>query len=493
MAAHDIRNTVKRIRNIMRKDEGIDGDAQRISQLSWMLFLKIYDELKESNEYELETTEYESIIPVKYRWRNWAIDNKDGKALTGDELIRFISGGEKEIGLFPTLKNLQIDETPPRSAIVKYVFTDAYNYMKDGILIRQVINELNENIDFDEYEDRHIFNEIYEELLKELKSAGSSGEFYTPREVTDFMTEMIAPKIGEIVADFACGTGGFLTSTISHIREKSKSQKALESIQRNVIGVEFKPLPYILCVTNMLLHDIDGTNITRGDSLGYNMQDFSEKDLVDVVLMNPPFGGEIKEGTELNCPASFRTKDTASLFMAMILHRLKKNGRVGIVLPDGFLFGADAGSALVNIKRKLLSECDLHTIVRLPSGLFYANITTNLLFFKKGTATKGIWYYQVPLPEGYRSFSKNKPFERKHLDSARSWWANRSNGDINAYYVPLSEIEKHNYDIDFKNPNIKTTANEATLQQMLDSASEKSACIANTVAELQRLLKGIEE
>jgi len=243
----------------------------------------------------------------------------------------------------------------------------------------------------------------------------------------------------------------------------------------------------------MLLHDIDGTNITRGDSLGRNVQDFSDKDLVDVILMNPPFGGEIKEGTELNFPVSFRTSETADLFMAMILYRLKNNGRVGIVLPDGFLFDAKTDSATVNIKKKLLSECDLHTIVRLPSGLFYANITTNLLFFKKGAPTKGIWYYQVPLPEGYRSFSKTKPFERKHLDAARAWWVARDNGDINAYYVPFAEIEKHNYDLDFKNPNIKPALPETTLQQMLVSAAEKSASISKAVAELQRLLQGIEE
>ena len=484
----ELNGLVKRIRKIMRKDNGVDGDAQRISTLVWMLFLKVYDELKESNEYELQIDNYKSIIPEELRWRNWAIDHKDGKALTGDELIKFVN--EK---LFPTLKDLHIDEnTPQRSAIVQYVFSRLHNYMVNGTLMRQILNELNENINFDEYEDRHIFNDIYESILKELQNAGSSGEYYTPRPVTDFVAEVLDPKPGEKVADFACGTGGFLVSAIDHMLKNNNSQSALDSIQENIIGCECKPLPYLLCVTNMLLHDLDGSNITYGSSLSTNVYDFGEKDKVDVAMMNPPFGGEIAPGEDLNFPKLFRTSETANLFVCLVLYRLKEHGRVGIVLPDGFLF-TNNEPAYVELKKKLMNECNLHTIVKLPAGLFYANITTNILFFEKGKKTDGIWYYQIPLPEGYRSFSKTKPFTAEHLNGAREWWNNRDNGDINAYFVEQNKIIENNYNIDFKNPNIKDEKLDYTLHQLVDLIEEKSNNIAQSVAQLKELIKDVEE
>lgn len=486
----DLNGMIKRIRKIMRKDNGVDGDAQRINQLVWMLFLKVYDELKESNEYELEIDDYKSIIPEEYRWRNWAVEKKDEQgrvtadSLTGDDLVEFINNK-----LFPALKNLPVDEsTPPRSAIVQYVFSRLHNYMINGTLIRQVINELNV-INFDEYEDRHLFNDIYESILQELQSAGSSGEFYTPRPVTDFMAEMLNPKAGEKIADFACGTGGFLVSAIQHILKTNNTQDALDSMQGNIIGCECKPLPYLLCVTNMLLNGSDGSNIKYASSLSKNVYEYTADDACDVILMNPPFGGEIAPGEDTNFPESFRTSETANLFVCLVLYRLKHNGRVGIVLPDGFLFNTD--DAYKNLKTKLMKECNLHTIVRLPSGLFYANITTNILFFDKGKQTEGIWYYDVPLPEGYRSFSKTRPFKDEHLSGARAWWNDRENGDENAFYVTMDKVVVNNYDINFKNPNKKEEKQTYTLGELLGKIETASNNIHNAVEELKSLTKDI--
>lgn len=489
----DLSGLVKRVRKIMRKDNGVDGDAQRINQLVWMLFLKVYDELKESNEYEIEIDDYKSIIPEEYRWRNWAVEKKDEQGrvtadnLTGDDLVDFINNG-----LFPTLRDLPVDETTPkRSAIVKYVFSRLHNYMINGTLIRQVINELNA-INFDEYEDRHVFNDIYESILQELQNAGSSGEFYTPRAVTDFMAEMLDPKPGEKIADFACGTGGFLVSAINHMLKTNNSQATLDSMQDNIIGCECKPLPYLLCVTNMLLNGTDGSNIRYGSSLSKNVFDYTENDKVDVVLMNPPFGGEIAPGEDKNFPEIYRTSETANLFVALVLYRLKQHGRVGIVLPDGFLF-TNNEPAFVELKKKLMNECNLHTIVRLPAGLFYANITTNILFFEKGKKTDGIWYYQIPLPEGYRSFSKTKPFTAEHLQGCRDWWNNRENGDINSYFVSQEKIVENNYNIDFKNPNIVEETIDYSLNELVDILISKTADMNNAMSQLKELIGDIEE
>lgn len=489
----DLNGMIKRVRKIMRKDNGVDGDAQRINQLVWMLFLKVYDELKESNEYELEIDGYKSIIPEECRWRNWAVEKKDeqGRALpdtlTGNDLVEFVNNK-----LFKTLQNLPVDEsTPARSAIVKWVFSRLHNYMINGTLIRQVINELNDSIDFDTYEDRHLFNDIYETILQELQSAGSSGEFYTPRPVTDFMAEKLNPQVGEKVADFACGTGGFLVSAIKHILKNNNTQEALDSLQSNIIGGESKPLPYLLCVTNMLLNGTDGSNIIYGSSLSKNVYEYTVDDQVDVVLMNPPFGGEIAPGEDKNFPESFRTSETANLFVALVLYRLKAKGRVGIILPDGFLF--DKSDAYVNLKKKLMSDCNLHTIVRLPQGIFYANITTNILFFDKGTKTNGIWFYQVPLPDGYRSFSKTKPFGEEHLQGVRAWWNERNNGDPNAWFVPQEKIIEKGYDINFSNPNIAQEEVSLSLRELLVQIQEKSQAISNSVAALADLIKDIKE
>ena len=413
----NIGTMIKRLQDIMRQDAGVNGDAQRIEQIVWMLFLKLYD-AKES-EWEILEDNYKSIIPEEYRWRNWAPDNKDGKAITGDEMATFI------IQLFATLKDLEVDEnTDVRGKLVKEVFTDLNNYMKDGVLIRQVVNVLNE-IDLTDFKVRHAFNEIYETILKDLQSSRSSGEFYTPRAVTDFVVKMVNPKVGENIADFACGTGGFLVSALNHMKEDVNDTTSNEKLQKSFYGVEKKSLPYLLCTTNMLLHDINEPQIIRGNSLEKNVRDYEEKDKFDVILMNPPYGGTEKKSVQQNFPNELRNSETADLFMVEILYRLKENGRVGIVLPDGFLFGTD--NTKIAIKKKLMEECNLHTIIRLPGSIFapYTSIATNLLFFDKTGPTKETWFYRMDLPDGYKAFSKTKPVELKHFSDVISWWDNR--------------------------------------------------------------------
>lgn len=447
----NIGTMIKRLQDIMRQDAGVNGDAQRIEQIVWMLFLKLYD-AKES-EWEILEDDYRSIIPEKYRWRNWASDNKDGKAMTGDELSNFI------INLFNALKELEINETTPiRGRIVREVFEDLNNYMKDGVLIRQVVNVLNE-VDLTDFQTRHAFNEIYETILKDLQSAGKSGEFYTPRAVTDFVVKMVDPKIGESVADFACGTGGFLVSAFNHMKESVEDTSSNEELKKSFYGVEKKSLPYLLCTTNMLLHDINEPNIIRGNSLEKNVREYEEDDKFDVILMNPPYGGTEKKSVQQNFPTELRDSETADLFMVEILYRLKQNGRVGIVLPDGFLFGTD--NTKIAIKKKLMEEYNLHTIIRLPGSIFapYTPIATNLLFFDKTGSTKETWFYRMDLPEGYKAFSKTRPVELKHFSDVISWWNDRKEikDDKNdesltdtwkSKRLLINELKGFNYDLD---------------------------------------------
>lgn len=443
---------IKRLQDVMWQDAGVSGDAQRIEQIVWMLFLKIYD--AKETEWEIVEDNYVSIIPEEYRWRNWSIDKKDGKALTGDELTNFVSQ------LFVTLKDLPVDEnTPMRGRIVRDVFLDLNNYMKDGILIRQVVNIFNE-IDLTDFKTRHAFNEIYETILKDLQTAGKYGEFYTPRALTEFITKMVNPKVGESVADFACGTGGFLVSALKFMKQDIEDTKKNGIFQKSFFGVEKKPLPYLLCTTNMLLHDINEPNIIRGNSLEKNVRDYEEEDKFDVILMNPPYGGTEKKSVQQNFPQEMRTSETANLFVIEILYRLKKNGRVGIILPDGFLFGTDSSS--VAIKKKLLEEFNLHTIIRLPRSVFapYATITTNLLFFDNTTSTENVWFYRMDIPKGYKAFSKTKPIEEKHLKCVEDWWNNRVEiKDIKedetltetwkAKKVGINEIISNDYSLDY--------------------------------------------
>ena len=412
-------NLVKRIQDIMRNDAGVDGDAQRISQMTWMFFLKVYDAKEQL--WELNDENYHSIIPEKLRWSNWAIDEKDGKALTGDELLKLVNEE-----LFPTLKKLEINsETPLKQRIVKYVFEDAQNYMKDGVLLRQVINVINESVDFLEYKERHEFGTIYETILKSLQSAGNAGEFYTPRAVTDFMVKMVNPKLGERVADFACGTGGFLTSTLKYLESSKKTAEDIEKYNKTVYGIEKKPMPYLLCITNMLIHDVDEPMVYHDNTLEKNVRDYTEKDKFDIILMNPPYGGSEKDAVKNNFPSELRSSETADLFMNVIMYRLKKNGRCAVIIPDGFLFGED--NAKVNIKMKLLNEFNLHTVIRMPHSVFspYTPITTNILFFDNTHPTEETWFYRMDMPEGYKNFSKTKPIQLEHFNPVIEWWNNR--------------------------------------------------------------------
>lgn len=415
-------NFVKRIQNIMRGDSGINGDAQRIEQMTWMLFLKIYGSKEQT--WAFHNKHYQSIIPTTLQWQNWAVDNKDGKALTGDDLLTFVNQT-----LIPKLRNLTVDAyTPIRQLIVKTVFEDANNYMKDGILLRQVINVIDE-INFDEYNEKHAFGEIYETILKSLQSAGNAGEFYTPRAVTDFMVQMLAPKLGEKIADFACGTGGFLTSTLKFLEPQVKTLDDRALFQSSLYGIEKKPLPHMLCVTNMLLHDIDSPMIVHGNGLERNVREYKDEDKFDIVIMNPPYGGTESAAIKNNFPSSLRSSETADLFMSVAMYRLRNKaqggGRAAIIIPDGFLFGTDA--AKTAIKTKLLNNFNLHTIIRLPSSVFapYTSITTNILFFNNQKVTDEVWFYRIDMPTTHKHFSKTKPMQLDHFQECIDWWNNR--------------------------------------------------------------------
>ena len=422
-----VNNLVKRLQNIMRSDAGISGDAQRIEQMTWLFFLKVYDAQEEIWEFD-DTKHFVSVIPEPMRWRNWAVDHADGKCLTGDELLDFVNNQ-----LFPTLKELDLNQDSPRAYwIVKEVFADLNQYMKNGTLLRQVVNVVDE-IDFSDAEDRHTFGDIYEGILKDLQSAGNAGEFYTPRALTDFIVEILHPRLGETMADFTSGTGGFLTSTLNYLERQIETPQDMELWQHAVVGQEWKPLPYLLSITNLLVHNVDEPNITHCDSLGTPVSSFKQKDKVDVIAMNPPYGGSTDAAAKQNFPADMRSSETADLFMVLIMRRLKAAGRAGVIIPDGFLFGTDG--AKLAIKTALLKDFNLHTIIRLPGSIFapYTSIATNVVFFcneaaegaPEGYKTKETWFYRMDMPEGYKHFSKTKPMRLEHCEPIRQWWNDR--------------------------------------------------------------------
>lgn len=436
---------IKVIQDIMRKDVGVDGDAQRISQMVWLLFLKIFDD--KEKEWKLTVKGYRSPLQSRFQWSNWAA-NAEG--MTGEELIDFVNND-----LFPALKKLATTAgISPHGKVVGSVFEDAYNYMKSGTLLRQVINTIQADVDFNSSEDRHLFNDIYEKILSDLQSAGNAGEYYTPRAVTQFMVNIINPQLGEIVLDPACGTGGFLTNTIEHLKKQVKNPKDNEVLQNSINGVEKKPLPHMLAITNMMLHGIDvPKNIRHDNTLSRPLKDYGPRDKVDCVITNPPFGGMEEDGIEQNFPKKYQTRETADLFMALIMFLLKHDtGRAGIVLPDGFLFGEGVKTT---IKKELLEGFNLHTIVRLPNGVFspYTGIKTNILFFEKGTPTKQVWFFEHPYPEGYKSYSRSKPLTIQEFDLEKKWWNKRKQNEY-AWKVTVKEIEEKNYNLDFKNPHV---------------------------------------
>ncbi len=481
-------NFVKRLRDIMRNDAGINGDAQRIEQIAWMLFLKVYD--AKEQDWEFGDDDYTSIIPDNCRWSAWAHDDKSGNAMTGDTLLDFVNNT-----LFPTLKNLSVSaETPIKKAIVKTTFEDANQYMKDGVLLRQVINVIDE-LDLGDYDEVHAFGEIYESILRELQSAGSSGEFYTPRAVTDFMAQMIQPQIGEEMADFACGTGGFLTSWLTELGKRIKSTEDQEKYDNSIYGIEKKQFPYMLCITNMLLHGIDVPKIYHDNSLTKKVLDYGEDDKFDVILMNPPYGGNEKADIKSNFPSDLASSETADLFMSVIMYRLKKNGRAAVILPDGFLFGTD--NAKVAIKKKLLSEFNLHTVIRMPHSVFapYTSITTNILFFENTGVTTETWFYRLDMPDGYKNFSKTKPMKVEHFKPAIEWWNDRKeiseDGFDKAKKYTEQELADRSYNIDlcgYPHEEEEILPPKELIQQYQEKRASLNADIDRILAEITNIL-----
>ncbi|TVL20450.1 restriction endonuclease subunit M [Shewanella xiamenensis] len=443
-----ISSVIKSIQDIMRKDAGVDGDAQRLGQLSWLLFLKIFD--AQEQELEFEQDDYRSPIPSEYLWRNWA---EDKEGITGDELLEFVNNE-----LFVDLKNLTAPkDTNPRGYVVKEAFSDAFNYMKNGTLLRQVINKLNE-VDFTDSSERHLFGDIYEQILRDLQSAGNAGEFYTPRAVTKFMVNRINPQLGEKVLDPACGTGGFLACAVEHLKAQVSTAAQHQQLQQQIHGVEKKQLPHLLCTTNMLLHGIEvPVQIKHGNTLSQPLSNWDND--VDVIITNPPFGGTEEDGIEQNFPADLRTRETADLFLQLIIEILKKGGRAAVVLPDGTLFGEGVKT---KIKQLLTAECNLHTIVRLPNGVFapYTGIKTNILFFTKGQPTKDVWFYEHPYPAGVKSYSKTKPMKFEEFEAEIAWWGDEADGfaarveNEQAWKVGIDEIIARNFNLDIKNPHV---------------------------------------
>ena len=476
----NISGIIKTIQNIMRKDKGVSGDAQRIEQLGWMITLKILDD--KDAELELLTDNYISVIPKELQWRSWAADSE---GLTGDALKDFVDNS-----LFPGLQNLDVSGLDggvnTRAVLIRDIFSGTNNYMKNGTTIRQVVNKLNE-IDFNASEDRHLFGDIYENLLRNLQSAGNYGEFYTPRAITEIMTEIVNPRLGEKVLDPACGTGGFLTSAIENIRKQDvHSVDDLKVLESSIQGQELKPLPFMLCVTNLILHDIEVPNILYTDSLNRVYTSIGAKDRVDIILANPPFGASVSDGVETNYPAQFRTTESADLFLLLMIRYLKNGGRAAIVLPDGSLTGDGVKQ---RIRQEFLEKCNISTIVRLPNSVFqpYASVATNLLFFTKGEPTKEIWYWEHKLPDGQKAYSKTKPIQKSEFDSLKTWWNNRKENN-QAWKVSIDTLKSNGYNLDIKNPFVKEeekTYSTAELLLLLHESFKKSD---ELITELNKIL-----
>ncbi|MDO5759508.1 MAG: class I SAM-dependent DNA methyltransferase [Bacteroidota bacterium] len=489
-------NFVKNIRNIMRNDPGINGDAQRIEQLTWMLFLKVYDQ--KEKDWEFIESNYKSIIPENCRWHNWATDNGKGNALTGDELLDFVNNT-----LFPTLKNLEIDNnTPIKKAIVKTTFSDANQYMKDGVLLRQVINVV-DALNLGDYEESHAFGEIYESILKEMQSAGTAGEFYTPRALTDVMAQILNPQINEKMADFACGTGGFIISWLKALDKKVKTTQDRTAYNTSIYGIEKKQFPYMLCVTNLLLHGIDSPDVYHDNSLIKDVLNFTESDRFDVILMNPPYGGSEKADVKQHFPSDMSSSETADLFMVLIMYRLKENGRAAVILPDGFLFGTDG--AKKNIKTKLLKDFNLHTIIRLPGSVFapYTSIATNILFFDntkdssapQGYSTRQTWFYRLDMPQGYKHFSKTKPMLFSHFQPVIDWWNDRKeivkDNDEKSRLFSVEELIASDCNFDrcrFPKQEDEILSPEELLDNYYSQREQLDAKIDNTLQQIKHLL-----
>jgi len=487
-------NATKALKDIMRIDAGINGDAQYIEQITWMLFLKAFD--YKEQEWELTEDDYTPVIPYEYRWSVWA-DDEEG--LTGDGLLTHIDA------MFNDLRNLDVSDTVVpdkadqkkkerleqlrrRKFLIRDLMAGVNNFMKSGTLLRQVVNKINDEIDFDEVKGSHLFNGLYEGMLKDLQSAGKAGEFYTPRPVTRFLVEMVDPKLGEIVLDPACGTGGFLTSAIDRFTLETAEQ--YKTLQKTIKGIEKKPFPYLLCVTNLIAHGIDVPDIRHDNTLRTPVADYGVKDKVDVIITNPPFGGAEEKAISQSVSAELRNTETADLFLVHMMALLKDGGRCGLVLPDGFLFGTGVKST---IKKKLIEDNDLHTIIRLPKDVFapYTNINTNLLFFTKGRPTKGVWFYRLEMPQGYKHFSKTRPMLDEHFKPVREWWSNRIESEV-SQYVPVEDIIADDYNLDlcgFPHDTVEILPPDEFISQYLNEKAVISERINGILARISTAME----
>lgn len=468
----NIGGVIKSIRDIFRKDPGLSGDAQRIEQLGWMIFLKLFDD--KDKEKEILDLKYKSPIPQELQWRNWA---EDDEGITGDELINFVNNK-----LFPTLKELQIGLDDKLGVIIRNIFDGTNNYMKSGTTFRQAINKLNE-IDFNSSKEHHIFNAIYEDILQGLATKKDTGEFYTPRAVTQFIVDMVNPQLGEKICDPACGTAGFLVCAIENLRKQVKNVTDRKTLQENIVGTELKPLPFMLSVVNLITHDIEIPQIENADALSRELTSIKQKDRVDIIVANPPFGGVVGDGMETNFPLNYRTKESADLFLILFIQLLKDGGRAGIVLPDGSLTGEGVKQ---RVRQKLLEDCNVHTIVRLPQSVFapYATVNTNLIFFEKGKQTKEIWYYEHSLPEGYKAYSKTKPIRIEEFEGVKEWWNNRTESET-AWKVPIETIIERGYDLDVKNPNKKVEEVTYNRGEIITKIKTNQNLINKLISELE--------
>jgi type I restriction enzyme M protein len=495
--AQQLGGIIKSARDIMRKDKGLSGELDRLPMLTWVLFLKFLDDTERVREDEalLSGEKYRPVIEAPYRWRDWASDET---GMTGDELISFVNNeeavrpdGERGPGLFAYLRSLRGEtEGGDRRDVIATVFRGVMNRMINGYLLRDVINKVN-SIDFASTDEIHTLGHLYESMLKEMRdAAGDSGEFYTPRPVVRFMVEVTDPRLGETVLDPACGTGGFLVEAYSHLEEQCETVEDREVLQKEtILGGEAKPLPYLMTQMNLLLHGLESPKIDPGNSLRHPLREIGDRDRVDVILTNPPFGGEEERGIQNNFPIDKQTSETALLFLQLIMRKLRRDpnpGRAGVVVPNGTLF---AGGVAARIKEELLKEFDLHTIMRLPTGVFapYTKIQTNLLFFDRNGPTEEIWYYEQPLPEGRKNYTKTKPMSYEELADCLAWWKDREENE-RAWKVSAEEILANGCNLDVKNPHSKEELEHLPPEELVESILDKERRIVEIVGEIQQTL-----
>ncbi len=434
-------SVIKSARDAMRKDAGLNGDLDRIPQLAWILFLKAFDGLEQDRE--ITEVDHRRAIDAPYRWRDWA---SDPNGRTGEALLEFVNGE-----LLPYLRGLTgTHEHDPRDVLAG-VFRETNNRMLSGHLLRDVVNKVSD-VNFASSDDIHTMAHLYESMLREMRdAAGDSGEFYTPRPVIRFIVEQVDPRLGEVVLDPACGTGGFLVEALEHLLPTVTTTQQRQALQNSLRGIEKKPLPFLLGMMNLLLHRVGQPNIIRGNALARPITQISKRDRVDVILTNPPFGGEEEKTIQSNFPPDKQTAETAWLFLQLVLRQLNDGGRCGIVAPNGLLFGAGVGA---RIKQQLLTECNLHTVVRLPSGVFepYTPIPSNILFFEKTGRTKEVWFYEIRPPEGRKKYSKTKPMHFAEFADCQAWWDAREENE-RAWRVPAADLETTEFNLDLRNPN----------------------------------------